>query len=69
LYIFRVEEQAKQETNVKAGGKLGLFFNPKSRDSMFPRNVGCLLGIISQKPELFITTAVRTSKTLLKCIV
>jgi hypothetical protein len=40
--IFRVEEQAKQETNIK--------------------QAGCgLHGVISQKTELLITTAVRTS--------
>jgi hypothetical protein len=44
--IFRVKEQAKQETSVKAGGKhhagffLGLFLDPEDRGNMFLRNVG-----------------------------
>jgi hypothetical protein len=44
---------------------LGLFFDPEDGGDMFPQNVyltfNGLHGIVSQKRELFITTAVRTS--------
>jgi hypothetical protein len=43
--IFRVEEQAKQETSVKQVARpacylLGLFFDPEDGGNMFLRNVG-----------------------------
>jgi hypothetical protein len=45
-----------------AGLFLGLFFNPGDRGDMFLWNIGRLsMGVISQKIELFIITAVRTS--------
>jgi hypothetical protein len=42
---------------------LGLFFDTDDGGDMSLRNVGGLHGVISQKTEIFITTAVRTSKT------
>jgi hypothetical protein len=75
--IFRVEELAEQETSVKAGGKqnprlhagflLGLFFDPRDGDDVLPKRrltLTELHGVISQKTELFITTAVRTSNPI-----
>jgi hypothetical protein len=40
--IFRVEEQAKQETGTKVGGKQssGIFFNLEDGGDMFLRNAG-----------------------------
>jgi hypothetical protein len=44
--IFRVEEEAEQETSVKSGGKqssgflLGLCFDPEDGGDIFVRNAG-----------------------------
>jgi hypothetical protein len=54
--IFGVEEWTKQETTTKAGGQQSLLCSilPKRRLTF-----NGLYGVISQKIELFITTAVR----------
>jgi hypothetical protein len=52
-----------------AGLVLGLFFHHEEGGYKFLRNVGCffngLHGVILQKVELFVTTAVRTSNPAL----
>jgi hypothetical protein len=66
--IFRVEEQAEQETSVKAGGKQRVFSSACSSTLKWMRYVppkrrltfNGIHGVISQKVGLFITTAVRT---------
>jgi hypothetical protein len=68
ISILRAEELAKQQTSMKlllasciAGS---LFFNPEDGGDMFLRKMLIFNGLhsfISQKTELFITTAVKTS--------
>jgi hypothetical protein len=55
--IYRVEEQAEQGINVKAGGKLVRRCVPPKRRLTFSG----LHGVIPQEIVLFITTAVSTS--------
>jgi hypothetical protein len=59
--IFRVEEQAKQEINVKACDKqtylLGLFFGPENGGGIPPKDrftLTGLHGVIYQKMELYL---------------
>jgi hypothetical protein len=54
---------------VKAGGKLGLLFDPEDGGDVPPKRrltFNGLQGVISQKTVFFITTGVRTSNPTLR---
>jgi hypothetical protein len=58
-FIFRVEDEAEQETSIKGGGKQRRHVPPKPQ---LPFNG--LHRVLSQKIVLFINTTVRTSNPI-----